>query len=712
MHKKLFLLAFLGIFGILFVSALPVLAKNSVPQCVMPKKIKTFVNKFNIPSYYKNAVSLAKADNNGVAIAGTIMSKEEIKDSDMFVSRLDESGNNLWTKIVKGPGQAEDEAVKIISVSSGYLLVGYSVSTETNTERVLLAKLSAAGNKEWSVIFGAGSLNRPLSLAQTANGDYAVLTRRRISDEGDANDLVLYRLNSSGNMKWSINLGYTDITESLYSLAKTSDNGLILTANAKIKNYAGRWSSFSSLTKLDKDGNEQWSKILETIPKSYWSISGYQKMHFSPANFTAVIETDDGYLATGQIGSNLLTDSTFKNLSQADIFVTKVDKNGKHKWTEGFDLGGAEKGLGITKTSDGGYLIFGEYAKILTNQKMVLLKISSSGGYEWNKILSRSSEAGDFAKADDKGYFAGGVYDDDFQIFKLNAFGDIHNNCSLVGSLETKMTDWTRYVLISKADASIAKNNSASQDYGLNTPLTSINSKNVCTLGEAVSTKTAEKMHGDILLQTEKNGQAWYVNASNLMKYYLGKPKRIYEIFQALLPKDKNNNLYYKSPKNNKTYYITSAKTAYNTVKQTGAPISNRNLAMIPACLPKLTTKHQDPNHPKTWIEINYEKISSIKLTLTKSKKANKYLLPALNEVFDGKVKIKDEMAGGLIDYQAYRKITKKDVKAVQKNLETRGFHLIDKNGVKQITMAGNSLTLVITFNVNSENSALIEVTY
>ncbi len=43
-----------------------------------------------------------------------------------------------------------------------------------------------------------------------------------------------------------------------------------------------------------------------------------------------------------------------------------------------------------------------------------------------------------------------------------------------------------------------------------------------------------ERLNGRILLQIESNGEAWYVNPTDLKKYYLGKPKDAFEIMKHL----------------------------------------------------------------------------------------------------------------------------------------------------------------------------------
>lgn len=51
------------------------------------------------------------------------------------------------------------------------------------------------------------------------------------------------------------------------------------------------------------------------------------------------------------------------------------------------------------------------------------------------------------------------------------------------------------------------------------------------------------KVSGRIFIQTEKNGEAWYINPSNQKRYYLGKPTDAFQIMQELSIGITNDNL-------------------------------------------------------------------------------------------------------------------------------------------------------------------------
>jgi hypothetical protein len=53
----------------------------------------------------------------------------------------------------------------------------------------------------------------------------------------------------------------------------------------------------------------------------------------------------------------------------------------------------------------------------------------------------------------------------------------------------------------------------------------------------------AQRLSGRILLQTQANGEAWYINPTELKRYYLGKPDDAFEVMKKLGLGITNNNL-------------------------------------------------------------------------------------------------------------------------------------------------------------------------
>jgi len=111
---------------------------------------------------------------------------------------------------------------------------------------------------------------------------------------------------------------------------------------------------------------------------------------------------------------------------------------------------------------------------------------------------------------------------------------------------------------------------------------------------------------GYILLQVEKNGEAWYVYPGNGERYFLGRPTDAFNIMKKLalgathnyisgtdifparlsgmilLDVERNGEAYYIYPKDNKKYYLGRPSDAFKIMSNLGQGISNAGLSVIP----------------------------------------------------------------------------------------------------------------------------------
>jgi chemotaxis methyl-accepting protein methylase len=101
-----------------------------------------------------------------------------------------------------------------------------------------------------------------------------------------------------------------------------------------------------------------------------------------------VIASDNGYLLVGS------TDSF--GLNYKDVYVVKIDKNGKVIWERSYGAKYDDEGFAVTKSPDGGYVIVGKTETRRNGTDLYLFKIDAKGNLKWSKNY------GD--KGDDAGY--------------------------------------------------------------------------------------------------------------------------------------------------------------------------------------------------------------------------------------------------------------------------------------------------------------------
>ena len=184
----------------------------------------------------------------------------------------------------------------------------------------------------------------------------------------------------------------------------------------------------------------------------------------------------------------------------------------------------------------------------------------------------------------------------------------------------------------------------------------------VVVSGSVSAMTLAEQLKGKILLQVEKNGEAWYVYPVNLKKYYLGKPadalkimKELglgathayitkYTIFpksvwgKILLDVEDLGKAYYIYPVNGKGYYLGKPADAFKVMRELGLGISNFNLEVITSSDSTALTWQQKIDNI---VFKNYKKTTDKLGNLILSDNNYKVILPDIKAEYYGRWRLK-----------------------------------------------------------------------
>jgi len=198
---------------------------------------------------------LIQTSDGGYAIAGFTRSSGA-GEFDVYVVKLDAKGNLRWTRTIGGP--KGDEGYSLIQTSDGgYAIAGYTESFGAGEWDVYVVKLDASGNLQWTKTIGGPADEIGNSLIQTSDGGYAIAGFTRSFGAGEA-DVYVVKLDANGNLQWTKTIG-GESEESVRSIIQTSDGGYAITGFTK---SFGAGSGDVYLVKLDANGNLQWTKTI------------------------------------------------------------------------------------------------------------------------------------------------------------------------------------------------------------------------------------------------------------------------------------------------------------------------------------------------------------------------------------------------------------------------------------------------------------------
>ena len=297
--------------------------------------------------------SVRQTTDGGYVIAGTSYSPM-FGDGDMYLIKVDGSGNEQWSKNFAPASSYYTEGNSIQQTNdTGYIICGTSVVSDYN---VYLVKTDVNGNEQWSQMFGGINFDEGKCVQQTNDDGYIV--SGHTWDLGNSfSDILLLKIDSNGNQQWNKSIGGLNYDVAEF-VQQTNDGGYIITGYTRDFSDTIGLTSDIYLVKTDENGNELWSK----------TFGG-----FNVDEGKCIQQTNDGGFII--IGST----RSFSN-GDNDVYLIKTDGNGNEQWSKTFGGIGDDEGEYVQQTSDGGYIVTGSSESFGSIEKEVyLIKTDGAG---------------------------------------------------------------------------------------------------------------------------------------------------------------------------------------------------------------------------------------------------------------------------------------------------------------------------------------------
>ena len=281
--------------------------------------------------------------------------------TDIFVSKLDSSGNSVWARTMGG----------------------------TDFDSASGLAVDAAGNVYTTGFFAATADFDPG--AGTANRTSAGLTDI-FGSKLDSNGNYVWAWNSGGNFHDSGRAIAVDSTGNVYTTGSyqgTADfDPGINTSN--LASVGGGFDIFVS--KLDSSGNFVWARSMggTGFDQAYGIAVDSTGNVYTTGWFTGTVDFDPGFVT-----NNLSSAGSF------DIFVSKLDSNGNYVWARRMGGAGEEQGRDIAVDSAGNVYTTGYFENTvdfdpgagLSNlisagaNDIFVSKLNSSGNFVWARSM-------------------------------------------------------------------------------------------------------------------------------------------------------------------------------------------------------------------------------------------------------------------------------------------------------------------------------------
>jgi hypothetical protein len=349
--------------------------------------------------------------------------------NDIFISKLDATGNFVWAKSIGGTLNDEANSVAIDGVGNVYITgefrstvdfdpgVGVSNLTSASGSDVFIVKLDASGNFVWAKAVNASSGSRGNSIALDAFGnilctgdflgtgdfDPGIGTFNLTAPIGSA-DIFVLKLDVNGNFIWAKSMGGTT-HEYGHSIAVDGSGNVYTTGRfqmtADFDPGVGVFNLVSNgdydifISKLDANGNFVWAKSMGSSialdeSGTEMKIDGNGNLLIT-GYFTGTVDFDPG------IGSfNLISTGGH------DIFILKLDLNGNFVWAKNIGGTGYEYGWSLAFDDLGDVYTTGRFQSTVdfdpgagifnltspSSDDIFISKLNSTGDFVWAVSLS------------------------------------------------------------------------------------------------------------------------------------------------------------------------------------------------------------------------------------------------------------------------------------------------------------------------------------
>jgi len=315
-------------------------------------------------------------------------------------------------------GSGADHGTDIKKTSDGgYIIVGYTTSFGAGSSDVYLIKIDASGNSTWQRTFGGTGQDVGYCVNQTSDGGYIISGYTTSWGEYEA---YLIKTNANGNTVWQKRYGNTTSANYGFDVKQTSDDGYIVVGKSQFHRDSPvfRYQRKVFVMKTDANGNNTWQKWFGTGSYDYatsvqeaddgYIISGMVRPSGMSSSSIYLIKTDINgntvwqkrYYSSGSVSNDIhkITDGYIlagatTGWRQGFLLETDTDGNSSTGWWMGYGGTGYDQFDSMAKTFDGGYIAAG-YTRSFgaQGQDIYFVKTDSSGNSLWQRQFGGSDD--------------------------------------------------------------------------------------------------------------------------------------------------------------------------------------------------------------------------------------------------------------------------------------------------------------------------------
>jgi hypothetical protein len=306
---------------------------------------------------------------------------------DIFVLKLDASGNFVWARSMGGSLPDRGVDISVDNAGNVYTVgffndttdfdpgVGTFNLTSAGQRDIFISKLDASGNFVWAGSIGGTNNDYANSIELDASGNLHItggfngmadfdpgVGSFNLTPVGNT-DIFVLKLDAAGSFIWAKGMGSTTV-DFANSIALDASGNVITTGRfsgtgdfdpgAGVSNLSTTGGDDVFVSKLNSNGDFVWAK-------NFGSLSA------SDEAYSVAIDNNGNIYTTGEFGATADFDpgaGTF-NISSVsagiDVFISKLDSSGNFVWAKSIGGPGLEAGNSIAVDASGNVYTSGSF---------------------------------------------------------------------------------------------------------------------------------------------------------------------------------------------------------------------------------------------------------------------------------------------------------------------------------------------------------------
>ena len=202
--------------------------EDDTSTCFLIKLNKTGIIQWNTSFGHEfnysmmNGFSIVQGVDNGYFLTGQVHSEKT--GSDGFLIKTDSKGKLLWMKSFGGSKTDYFRSVDI--TSTGIILTGTTSSFGLGAFDIWMLKTNKSGVEQWNTTFGGVSYDEGFDIHSLSDEGF-VITGYTYSSEKDKSDVIVIKSDCFGNEEWIKTFGEKTIDKGM-SIQETKDEDLIV----------------------------------------------------------------------------------------------------------------------------------------------------------------------------------------------------------------------------------------------------------------------------------------------------------------------------------------------------------------------------------------------------------------------------------------------------------------------------------------------------